>query len=200
MEKPVAVDGETSAEEDEESRGLNVDEFFAEEQKEEKLVASDGKILFRYSSKFIQHWSNMVIVLAMYNSITIPISIFYDVHGPSFISSSTIGLIDACVDLIFLIDVILTFRTTYLDTDKGKEETDTHKIAIAYLRGSFAIDFASSVPFAIFVPDSQPSLKSLFNMLGLLKLLRIQRLSAAVQGSNLPQGTKVYLKILMMAF
>lgn len=183
-----------------ESRGLNVDEFFEEEQKQEKLVASDGKILFRYSSKFIQHWSNFVIILAMYNSITIPISIFYDVHGPSFISSNEISLIDSLVDLIFLIDVILTFRTTYLDTDLGKEETNMHKIASSYLRGAFVIDFASSVPFAIFVPESQESLRAAFGMLGLLKLLRIQRLSAAVQGSNLPQGTKVYLKILMMAF
>ena len=65
---------------------------------------------------------------------------------------------DAVVDFIFLIDVILTFRTTYLDTAKGIEETDTHKIGINYLKGSFLIDFASSVPFAEFVPDSQPSI------------------------------------------
>ena len=107
---------------------------------------------------------------------------------------------DAFVDLIFLIDVILTFRTTYLDTRDGKEETDTHKIAATYLRGSFTIDFASSVPFSSFVPAGQKTLGSILNMLGLLKLLRIQRLSAAVTSSNLPQGTKVYLKILMMAF
>lgn len=154
----VMPEGETSMEEDEDSRGLNIDEFFVEEQKEEKLEASDGKILFRYSSKFVKHWSNMVIILAMYNSVTIPISIFYDVHGPSFMGSNSIALIDALVDLIFLIDVILTFRTTYLDTDKGKEETNTHKIALTYLRGSFTIDFASSVPFAVFVPSSQPGL------------------------------------------
>ena len=102
--------------------------------------------------------------------------------------------------MIFLIDVILTFRTTYLDTRDGKEETDTHKIAATYLRGSFTIDFASSVPFSSFVPAGQKTLGSILNMLGLLKLLRIQRLSAAVTSSNLPQGTKVYLKILMMAF
>ena len=81
-------EGETSMEEDEDARGLNIDEFFVEEQKEEKLEASDGKILFRYSSKFVKHWSNMVIILAMYNSVTIPISIFYDVHGPSFMGSN----------------------------------------------------------------------------------------------------------------
>ena len=55
---------------------------------------------------------------------------------------------DALVDFIFLIDVIITFRTSYLDTAKGTEETDTHRIAIHYLKGQFLIDFASSVPFA----------------------------------------------------
>lgn len=109
----------TSIEEDEELRGPNVSEFFCEEQKEEKLRASDGKILFRYSSEFIKYWQNVVIIFAMYNSVTIPIAIFYDVHGPSIISSNVIALVDALVDFIFLIDIIITFRTTFLDTEKG---------------------------------------------------------------------------------
>ena len=109
-------DSMTSIEEDQELRGPNVSEFFCEEQKEEPLRASDGKILFRYSSEFIKYWQNLVIIFAMYNSVTIPIAIFYDIHGPSVISGNTIALVDALVDFIFLIDIILTFRTTYLDT------------------------------------------------------------------------------------
>lgn len=96
----------------------------------------------------------MVIVLAMYNSVTIPMAIFYGEDGPSIISSEGIALIDSLVDLIFLIDVIITFRTTFLDTEKGYDVYDTHEIAANYLHGSFAIDLASSVPFASFVPDS----------------------------------------------
>ena len=109
----------TSIEEDEELRGPNVSEFFCEEQKEVPIRASDGKILFRYSSEFIKYWQNIVIIFAMYNSVTIPIAIFYDVHGPSIISSNAIALVDALVDFIFLIDIIITFRTTFLDTEKG---------------------------------------------------------------------------------
>ena len=97
----------------------------------------------------------MVIVLAMYNSVTIPLAIFYEKDGPTFISSETIALVDALVDLTFLIDVVITFRTTYLDTEKGYDVDDPHEIAKKYLNGSFAIDLASSVPFASFVPDSQ---------------------------------------------
>ena len=162
--------GETSLEDDPEMRSPDESKFFQEEEKVAPIVASDKKIIFRYSSEFIKYWQLIVIVFAMYNSITIPIAIFYGDHGPSLISSNTIAFIDAMVDFIFLIDIIITFRTTYLDTDLGKEETDTHKIASTYLRGSFAVDLASSVPFAVFVPSS---LESAVNLLGLLKLLRI---------------------------
>ena len=162
--------GETSLEDDAEMRSPDESKFFQEEEKVAPVVASDKKIIFRYSSEFIKYWQLIVIVFAMYNSVTIPIAIFYGDHGPSLISSNTIAFIDAMVDFIFLIDIIITFRTTYLDTDLGKEETDTHKIASTYLRGSFAVDLASSVPFAVFVPSS---LESAVNLLGLLKLLRI---------------------------
>ena len=40
---------------------------------------------------------------------------------------------------------------------------------------------------------------SLLEALGLLKLLRLQRLQTTVQRSNLPQDIKVYLKVIMMA-
>lgn len=177
--------------EEDEEQGMNMDKFFEDEQQLEELRASDGKIIFSHSSRFIKHWNNAVILLAMYNSVTIPMAIFYDENGLSAISGQNIALLDALVDLTFLIDVIITFRTTYLDTSMGREETDTRKIAITYLKGSFLVDFASSVPFASFIPDSQPGVQSVFNLLGLLKLLRIQRLAAAVTSSNLPQGTKV---------
>lgn len=159
-------------EEDDED-GFRIEDFFQDEQQAEKLKASDGKFIISGSSKFIKQWSNMVILLAMYNSVTIPIAIFYGDKGPSIIQSEMIAFIDALVDLIFLIDIILTFRTTYLDTTLGREETDTHKIAKTYLKGSFTIDLASSVPFGAFVPDSLPEVKSILNLLGLLKLLRI---------------------------
>ena len=178
-------------------RGPNLQPFFEDEQKEAPIKASDGKIIFRYNSEFISYWQLMVIVFAMYNSVTIPISIFYGEHGPTWISSNLIAFVDSMVDFIFLIDIIIMFRTTYLDTDMGIEVTDTHKIAIKYLKNSFAIDLASSVPFSVFAPAS---LESLVDLLGLLKLLRIQRLSSAVTSSNMAQGIKVYFKILMMAF
>jgi len=55
------------------------------------------------------------------------------------------------VDLFFLIDIIIRFRTTYLDSKQSIEVKDPHTIGIKYMKGNFFIDFISSVPFTSFV-------------------------------------------------
>ena len=146
--------GETS-QEDSDDENDDIEGYFEEEEVVKAKPSADGKLMFSHKDPFIKYWNNMVIVLAMYNSVTIPMAIFYGEDGPTIIGSETIALIDALVDLTFLIDVVLTFRTTYLDTETGSDETDPHKIASKYLHGSFMIDFASSVPFGSFVPESE---------------------------------------------
>ena len=71
--------------EEDDDGGLNIDEFFEPEEPPQPLVASDGKIIFSYKSSFISNWNNMVIILAMYNSVTIPMAIFYGEDGHSMI-------------------------------------------------------------------------------------------------------------------
>ena len=76
----------------------------------------------------------------------IPLQLFF-IPNPSFIDNDAVRLSDAIVDLLFLIDIIFQFRTTYLDTKVGKEVRDTTEIALRYLKGRFLLDFISSVPF-----------------------------------------------------
>ena len=49
------------------------------------------------------------------------------------------------IDLIFFIDIIFTFRLSFIN-DKGKEVTDPKEIAINYIQGMFWIDLAATVP------------------------------------------------------
>lgn len=76
----------------------------------------------------------------------IPLQLFFD-PNPDFIDNDFIRCSDAIVDLLFLIDIIFEFRTTFLDTKRGSEVRDPHRIAVKYLQGRFLIDFISSVPF-----------------------------------------------------
>ena len=75
-------------------------------------------------------WDIFIILLSIYNSITIPISIAFQ---PEILNHTYITIFDAVVDLIFLLDIIISFRTTHLDTVSGADVTDSHKIAAAYL-------------------------------------------------------------------
>ena len=84
----------------------------------------------------------------MYNSLIIPVQIFYKDKGHSALSGSVISCIDALVDFCFLMDVIIRFRTSFLDTKQSIEIRDPHIIGKKYLKGSFFLDFVSSVPFS----------------------------------------------------
>ena len=138
-------------------------------------------------------------MFAVYNSILIPLQIFYNDKGHSALTGPTVSFIDACVDLFFLIDIIIRFRTTYLDPKQSIEVRDPHVIGLTYLKGPFFIDFISSVPFSAFASGTGGA-TNVLDALGLLKLLRMNRLSTTVKRSNLSQDIKVYLKIIMMAF
>ena len=89
------------------------------------------------------------------------------------------------VDFIFLIDIVIKFRTTFLDSKQSIEVTDPHIIGARYLKGSFFIDFVSSVPFGQFSSGTGLA-TSLLDALGLLKLLRLGRLYSTVQRANMP--------------
>ena len=158
------------------------------------------KIIFEGSGDFVKYWNNFVIILAMYNSIIIPVQIFYKEKGHSALRGSVITCMDAFVDLFFLFDVIIRFRTSFLDTKQSIEVRDPHIIGKKYLKGSFFLDLISSVPFSSFASANTPTaISDLLDALGLLKLLRLSRLFTTVQRSNLAQDVKVYLKVIMMA-
>jgi hypothetical protein len=55
---------------------------------------------------------------------------------------------DGCIDVLFLIDIMLNFRTTYIDTNTGNEISNLKKIARQYIySGKFFVDLLASIPF-----------------------------------------------------
>ena len=64
--------------------------------------------------------------------------------------------LNAVIDLMFLIDIIISFRTTFVNQKTGDEISDTHLVARHYLRmlsrinskdGRFWIDLLATIPF-----------------------------------------------------
>ena len=51
------------------------------------------------------------------------------------------------IDLIFIIDILMNFRTTYIDPFNGEEILDTKLIGKNYVKvGQFLLDILSTVP------------------------------------------------------
>jgi hypothetical protein len=96
----------------------------------------------------VLRWDILIIFLSIYNSITITLQIAFD---PPELRAPWVMVIDSFIDLIFLFDIVVTFRTTQLDAKTGQEITDQHVIAKNYMKGRFLLDLVSSLPFeAIF--------------------------------------------------
>lgn len=51
------------------------------------------------------------------------------------------------IDFIFLIDIIISFRTVFIDDITGEEKKEDWAMALHYIKTTFIIDIAATVPF-----------------------------------------------------
>ena len=91
---------------------------------------------------FKQRWDILIIVCAAYNCFTIPFNVAFE---PQIAAGWLFTLIDVVIDFIFFIDILITFRLSFIN-EKGKEVINPKEIAINYVLGMFWIDLAATVP------------------------------------------------------
>lgn len=129
-----------------------------------------------YTSQVV--WDLFVAVLIVYGCINIPLRIGFDLP-------TSLGQIitDAFIDIIFLTDMILSFRTAYLAPD-GEPVTNPGDIAIRYLKGSFLIDLCSTVPVDL-IMLSVGGTGGLLRSTKLLRTLRLLRLARLLKLSKI---------------
>ena len=78
-------------------------------------------------SKFKQIWDFLIVTLAIFNSIIVPIDISFH---PEF--SIAIKVMNQATDFFFLLDIILQFFTSFTN-NRGKEVWDSQEIAYNYM-------------------------------------------------------------------
>lgn len=114
----------------------------------------------------LQLWRFLVFLVVLYNSIVIPVELaFRDLWVDP---SPWIFVIDYIGDIILILDIIVHFRTTFMQ--HGIVHSTTRKMAAHYLQNGFILDVLSAVPIDLFT----------FNvwkhaLLRCLKFLRIRR-------------------------
>ena len=136
-------------------------------------------------------------LIATWNAVSLPIELAFE---PEWAESTATVWLNAIIDLLFLIDIIVVFRTTIIG-ENGEIVKDQKTIAIKYLRGSFTIDLLSTIPLdsmaGIFL-DAATAAQ--FKIFGCLKLIRVIRLNRIIRDMNVPGHIKVMLKLGKLTF
>ena len=138
-------------------------------------------------------WDLLIIIMSVFQAVAIPLSISFK---SDFFNSPLIRTINSVIDLVFITDIIFRFRTTYIDPVSGEEVMDSKLISMKYLKSSnFYIDVLSTIPFDDFFGGG-----ILVQILGVLKLLRIPRISSVIMNLNTSQEVKAGFKVLYLIF
>ena len=120
--------------------------------------------------------------------------------------SAKFFVLNTLIDLMFGIDIVVNFRTTYYDNETQDEVLDPKLTAKEYISScnltspSFTIDFLSTVPFdniALIFTDTGSPILQLFS---LLKMVRITRLGRIIERMNVRQEMKNALKLFKLIF
>ena len=94
---------------------------------------------------------------------------------------------------LYVLDVVINLRTTYLDTF-GEEIKDPKKIAKNY---AFSVGFAIDVLSLLNYPLCSVTI---LNIIGILKVNRVLRISTIIKESNMDKGVKSLLMMLYYYF
>ncbi|XP_012556302.2 potassium voltage-gated channel unc-103 isoform X1 [Hydra vulgaris] len=118
-------------------------------------------------------WDWFILLLVMYTAIATPYMV-------TFLSGTNklLTLIDTVIDFIFLIDILLNFRTSFVDSS-NEVVYNPYRIAKNYLKGWFILDFLAAFPFQliclILKTNQTTVLISLGKSARLRRLVRITR-------------------------
>lgn len=125
-------------------------------------------------------WDWFILALVLYTAIVTPyVAAFLLSQGTRntgrelLRSGDPITIIDLVVDITFLVDILVNFRTTYVNRQE-EVVSNPGKIAAHYFKGWFLIDMLSAIPFDLLLFSSDTDETT--TLIGLLKTARLLRL------------------------
>ncbi|XP_066519815.1 potassium voltage-gated channel subfamily H member 7 [Hoplias malabaricus] len=138
------------------------------------------KFTILHYSPFKAVWDWLILLLVIYTAIFTPYSAAFLLNDQEEkkrhecgYSCSPLNVVDLIVDIMFIVDILINFRTTYVNAN---EEVVSHpaKIAIHYFKGWFLIDMVAAIPFDLLIFGSGS--EETTTLIGLLKTARLLRL------------------------
>ena len=108
-------------------------------------------------SPFKAVWDWLILLLVIYTAVFTPYSAAFllsdqdeSQRGDCGYTCSPLTVVDLIVDIMFVVDIVINFRTTYVNTN---DEVVSHprRIAVHYFKGWFLIDMVAAIPFDLLI-------------------------------------------------
>eukprot|EP00095_Tigriopus_kingsejongensis_P007430 maker-scaffold443_size169656-snap-gene-0.13 protein:Tk07430 transcript:maker-scaffold443_size169656-snap-gene-0.13-mRNA-1 annotation:"potassium voltage-gated channel protein eag isoform x1" len=154
-------------------------------------------ILLHYST-FKVVWDWVILGLTFYTVIMVPFNLA--INRTFSNEDITLLVVDSIVDLIFFIDIIFNFHTSFVGTD-GSVIVEETKIRHNYLRSGFAIDIMACLPYdALSMFDTSEDQSTYGNIFSILKVMRLFRLGRVARALHRFLESSFALLLLMLSF
>uniref|UniRef100_A0AAY4CX24 Voltage-gated delayed rectifier potassium channel KCNH4 n=1 Tax=Denticeps clupeoides TaxID=299321 RepID=A0AAY4CX24_9TELE len=187
------------------SKGKLTNNVFPKPSLPEYKVAAVQKsrfILLHYSlCKALWDW--LILLATFYVAVTVPYNVCFSTlddssHGNDECDSASRSTIvsDIAVEMLFIIDIVLNFRTTYV-SESGQVVYDTRSICLHYSATWFILDLIAALPFDLLYAFNI-TVTSLVHLLKTVRLLRLLRLLQKLDRYS--QYSSVVLTLLMSMF
>ena len=76
---------------------------------------------------------------------------FSSTQGSSnLIVDDPLVIVDYIVDVMFIIDIFINFRTTFVDTN-DEVVSDPCRVAVNYMKNWFIVDLLAAIPFELLI-------------------------------------------------
>ncbi|XP_021927519.1 potassium voltage-gated channel subfamily H member 8 isoform X4 [Zootermopsis nevadensis] len=154
-----------------------------------------SRFILSHYGVFKSCWDWLILIATFYVAIVVPYNAsFVNLDRPSMVS-------DVAVEALFIIDIILNFRTTYVNC-KGEVVSNSRSIALNYLKSWFIVDLLAALPFdLLYASDVYSGEESGPSHIHLLKLTRLLRLARLLQKMDrYSQYSAMILTLLMLSF
>mgnify|MGYP003902221713 CR=1 FL=1 len=138
-------------------------------------------------------WDTLILIIAIFNSVTIPLTLSFDEISETLTNSVSYNTINLTSAVFFILDIFFQMNTTFYDSD-GEEIFDKVRIRKNYIAGMFFIDLISSVPIEIFFPGN------MLRMFNILKIIRVFRLTGIINKMNMDEEKKSLLRMFHLIF
>uniref|UniRef100_A0A8C9SG40 Voltage-gated inwardly rectifying potassium channel KCNH2 n=1 Tax=Scleropages formosus TaxID=113540 RepID=A0A8C9SG40_SCLFO len=134
-------------------------------------------------SPFKAVWDWVILLLVIYTAIFTPYSAAFllnDQENGNMQSCvyycSPLNVVDLIVDIMFVIDIVINFRTTYVNAN-DEVVSQPGRIAVHYFKGWFLIDMVAAIPFDLLIYRSGEETTTLIGLLKTARLLRLVRVA-----------------------